>query len=188
MLRWQTQIKILFLSAKKKRPNMPTDASHKLIPMTTFVLEYYAHEGYADLQTLSLMNNYANFLKKSLTLGMFVPVDPNGNVLKEPKNYASWKSLEHNDSDDERTDMAGFEEYGEYQKAERNCMFEGFRVDYNGYSKVRIVASYDTSIELSFNKNDLIPTGFNDVESLTVFDDIFLTSNALRLIGIKDRK
>ncbi len=40
---------------------MPTDASHKLIPMTTFVLEYYAHEGYADLQTLSLMNNYANF-------------------------------------------------------------------------------------------------------------------------------
>ncbi|MGE8432473.1 MULTISPECIES: hypothetical protein [Chryseobacterium] len=164
---------------------MPTDASHKLIPMTTFVLEYYANEGYADLQILNLMNNYANFLKQSLTLGMFVPVDPQGNVLKEPKNYTSWKSLEHNE--EERTDIVGFEEYGEYQKAERKCMFEGFKVGYNGYSKVRIIASYDESIELSFNKNDLLPTGFNDVESLTVFDDIFLTSNALNLIGIKNK-
>nr|WP_315028694.1 hypothetical protein [uncultured Chryseobacterium sp.] len=165
---------------------MPTDASHKLIPMTTFVIEYYSNEGYADLQILNLMNNYANFLKKPLTLGMFVPVDPQGNVLKEPKNYASWKSLEHNDG--ERTDITGFEDYAEYQNAELHCMFEGFRVDYNGYSKVRIVASYDTSIELSFNKNDLLPSGFDDVESLIVFNDIFLTVHALKAIGIKNRK
>ncbi|AZA83692.1 hypothetical protein C1637_14375 [Chryseobacterium lactis] len=163
---------------------MPTDASHKLIPMTTFVIEYYSNEGYADLQILNLMNNYANFLKKPLSLGMFVPVDVHGNVLKEPKNYASWKSLEHNDG--KRTDTAGFEEYTEYQKAEVNCMFEGFKVDYNGYSKVRITASYDPSIELSFNKNDLLPAGYNDVESLTVFDDIFLTTSALKAIGIKN--
>ncbi|MDR3023883.1 MULTISPECIES: hypothetical protein [unclassified Chryseobacterium] len=162
---------------------MPTDASHKLIPMTTFVLEYYSHEGYADLQILNLMNNYANFLKKRLTLGMFVPLDREGNILKEPKNYTAWKSLDHNDG--KRTDIAGFEEYAEYQKAEQNCMFEAFKVDYNGYSKVRITAAYDSSIELSFNKNDLLPSGFNDVESLTVFDDIFLTSSALRAIGIK---
>ena len=108
---------------------MPTDASHKLIPMTTFVIEYYSNEGYADLQILHLMNNYANFLKTPLTLGMFVPVDPQGNVLKEPKNYAAWKSLEHNDGN--RTDIAGFEEYAQYQSAESYCMFEGFRVDYN---------------------------------------------------------
>ncbi|MBV8327257.1 hypothetical protein [Chryseobacterium sp.] len=162
---------------------MPTDASLKLIPMTTFVIEYYSNEGYADLQILNLMNNYANFLRKPLSLGMFVPVDSKGNVLKEPKNYISWKSLEHNDG--LRTDVAGFEEYAEYQKAEQNCMFEGFKVDYNGYSKVRIVASYDAAIELSFNKNDLMPSGFHDVESLTVFDDIFLTVNALKSIGIK---
>lgn len=162
---------------------MPTDASHKLIPMTTFVMEYYSHEGYADLQILNLMNNYANFLKKSLTLGMFVPVDPQGNILKEPKNYASWISLEHNNG--KRSDIVGFEEYTEYQKAELQCMFEGFQVDYNGYSKVRITASYDPSIELSFNKNDLLPAGFQDVESLTVFDDIYLTSSALKAIGVK---
>lgn len=162
---------------------MPTDASHKLIPMTTFVIEYYSNEGYADLQILSLMKNYANFLKQSLTLGMFVPVDEQGNVLKEPKNYASWKSLEHNDG--KRTDVSGFEEYAAYQKAEQNCMFEGFKVDYNGYSKVRITASYDPSIELSFNRNDLLPSGYIDVESLTVFDDIYLTAGALKVIGIK---
>ncbi|MCJ7936262.1 MAG: hypothetical protein MUW56_22175 [Chryseobacterium sp.] len=161
---------------------MPTDASHKLIPMTTFVIEYYSSEGYADLQILRLMKNYANFLRQPLTLGMFVPIDVKGNVLKEPKNYASWKSLEHNDG--KRTDITGFEEYGAYQEAEQNCLFEGFKVDYNGYSKVRIVASYDSSIELSFNKSDLIPTGFNDVESLTAFEDIYLTSHALKVIGI----
>ncbi|MET3036589.1 hypothetical protein ABXT08_10830 [Chryseobacterium sp. NRRL B-14859] len=164
---------------------MPTDASHKLIPMTTFVIEYYSNEGYADLQILNLMNNYAIFLKKPLSLRMFVPVDEKGNVLKEPKNYASWKALGHNDG--KRTN-AGFEEYADYQKAEQNCMFEGFKVDYNGYSKVRITASYDPSIELSFNKNDLMPSGYNDIESLTVFDDIFLTSAALKVIGIKDKQ
>ncbi|WP_278380598.1 hypothetical protein [Chryseobacterium arthrosphaerae] len=183
LFRWVKQIKILFSPKKRQRPIMPTDASHKLIPMTTFVIEYYSNEGYADLQILSLMKNYANFLKQSLSLGMFVPVDENGTVLKEPKNYISWKSLEHNDGTSATT--AGFEEYAEYQKAEKHCMFEGFKVDYNGYSKVRIVASYDPSIELSFNKNDLLPAGFDDVESLTVFDDIYLTSNALQLIGIK---
>ncbi|MGE4514881.1 MAG: hypothetical protein AB7E26_13880 [Chryseobacterium sp.] len=64
--------------------------------MTDFVLEYYSHEGYADLQTLKLMNNYATFLKKTLTLGMFVPVDSKVDILKEPKNYTSFNSQEHN--------------------------------------------------------------------------------------------
>ncbi|UWX61811.1 hypothetical protein N0B40_05890 [Chryseobacterium oranimense] len=179
----EKQIKVLFLFSEKKTPIMPTEASHKLIPMTDFVIEYYSNEGYADLQTLRLMKNYANLLRKPLTLGMFVPVDPKGNVLKEPKNYTSWKSLDHNNV--KRNDTAGFEEYTEYQKAEKNCLFEGFTIAYNGYSVVRIVASYDQSIEISFNKNDLLSTAFADIESLTVFDDIYLTVNALKSIGIK---
>ncbi|MCA6066079.1 hypothetical protein JI747_002745 [Chryseobacterium sp. RG1] len=163
---------------------MQPDASHKLIPMTTFVIEYYSHEGYADLQTLKLMKNYANFLKKPLRLGMFVPVDQQGNVLKEPKNYISWKTLEHN-SNGETVDTAAFEEYRIYQTAEQQCFFKDFKVDYNGYSRVRIVATYNTSIELSFNKTDLSFLNFQDVESLTAFDEIFLTRTALRMIGIK---
>ncbi|KPH14391.1 hypothetical protein [Chryseobacterium sp. ERMR1:04] len=162
---------------------MPTDASHKLIPMTTFVIEYYLNEGYADLQTLSLMNNYANFLKQPLTLGMFIPVDANGNVLKEPKNYSVWKTLKHNDG--EKNDGVGFEENRIYQIAERNCYFEGFDIVYNGYSIVRIVASYNNSIELSFNKSDLKCSTFTDIESFTVLDEIYLTPTALKTIGIK---
>lgn len=56
----------------------------KLIPMTSFVIDYYSHEGYADLQTLQLMKNYANFLKQPLALWMFVPTDSKGELLKEP--------------------------------------------------------------------------------------------------------
>ncbi|WP_449398356.1 hypothetical protein [Chryseobacterium wanjuense] len=149
---------------------MPTDASHKLIPMTTFVIEYYSNEGYADLQTLKLMNNYAKFLKQPLTLGMFVPIDSQGKVLKEPKNYKTWKSLEHNSrKDHDNSPSTSFEEYRIYQKAEENCLFKGFEVAYNGYSVVRIVASYDHSIELSFNTNDLMSQTLKDVESLLLF-------------------
>ncbi|WP_027378984.1 hypothetical protein [Chryseobacterium daeguense] len=162
---------------------MQENTSHKLIPMTTFVIEFYSNEGYADLQTLNLLNNYANFLKKPLILGMFIPVDSNGNILKEPKNYKAWKSLKHN-AKNTNSENVTFEEYKIYQKAERNCLFEGFTLAYNGYSVVRIVASYDSSIELSFNKNDLQCQTFKDVEALTVFDEIYLNENALKAIGI----
>lgn len=164
---------------------MPIEASHKLIPMTDFVIEYYSNEGYADLQTLRLMKNYANFLRQTLTLGMFVPVDDKGNVLKEPKNYTSWKSLGHNDG--KRNETSGFEEYIQYQKAEMKCMFQGFTIAYNGYSVVRIEAAYDPAVELSFNKSDLMSPAFPDVEALTVFDEIHLTVHALKAIGIKNK-
>ncbi|GAA5097901.1 hypothetical protein GCM10023210_33420 [Chryseobacterium ginsengisoli] len=153
--------------------------------MTDFVIEYYSNEGYADLQTLSLMNNYANLLKKELVLGMFVPVDSAGNILKEPKNYEAWKSLAHNSKRRETdSDNESFEEHKSYQKAERKCLFEGFKIAYNGYSVVRIVASYNDSIELSFNKNDKTFQNFKDIESLTHFDEIYLNNAALKKIGI----
>jgi len=161
-------------------------SSHKLIPMTDFVIEYYSHEGYADLQTLKLMNNYATFLKKPLMLSMFVPVDENGNILKEPKNYASWKSLKHNKKGSGSSgENTVFEEYKVYQKAERKCLFEGFKIAYNGYSVVRIIADYNESIELSFSKNERLFQNFDDIESLTYFNEIYLNNAALKKIGIQ---
>jgi hypothetical protein len=154
--------------------------------MTDFVIEYYANEGYADLQTLNLMNNYAKFLKKPLTLDMFVPVDSKGNILKEPKNYTVWKSLEHNSNKtDGRIDYVEFEEYRVYKKGESQCIFEGFEIAYNGYSVVRIVASYNDSIELSFNKNERLFQTFKDIESLIYFDEIYLNSTAMKNLGLK---
>lgn len=161
-------------------------SQHKLIPMTDFVIEYYSHEGYADLQTLKLMNNYATFLKKPLTLGMFVPVDEKGSILKEPRNYVSWKSLKHNQKASANSaEITVFEEYKVYQKAEKKCLFEGFKIAYNGYSVVRILAEYDESVELSFNKNDKAFQNFSRIESLTHFNDIFLNETALKKIGIR---
>lgn len=165
---------------------MPTNVSHKLISMTDFVIEYYSNEGYADLQTLNLMKNYADLLKKSLTLGMFVPVDSKGNILKEPTNYESWKSLEHNRKKATETiDEDLLNEYQSYLKAEKKCIFKGFKIAYNGYSVVRIEASYNSSIEISFTKNNLLPQTFTDVESLLHFDEIYLNNNGLKKIGIK---
>lgn len=167
---------------------MPVNVAHKLIPMTDFVIEYYSHEGYADLQTLQLMNNYATFLKKPLTLGMFVPVDARGNILKEPKNYTSWKSLEHNRKKTTgAADSSAFEEYKIYQKAERKCLFEGFSIAYNGYFVVRITASYNDAIELSFNKNEKAFQKFTDVESLTHFQEIYLNATAIKKLGLTSK-
>lgn len=164
---------------------MPINASHKLIPMTDFVIEYYSHEGYADLQTLKLMNNYANFLREPLTLELFVPVGQTGNILKEPKNYTSWKSLEHNRKEpyDPESSIAS-DEYRLYQEAEQKCLFEGFKIAYNGYSVVRITAVYNEAIELSFNKNERMFQKFKDVESLTYFDEIYLNETALKKLGL----
>lgn len=157
----------------------------KLVPMIDFVIEYYSHEGYADLHTLNLMNNYAKFLRMPLSLDMFVPVDRSGNVLKEPKNFESWKSLAHNQVIDEDADYAEQNEYKIYQKAKGKCLFGDFHVAYNGFSVIRIVAFYNHSVELSFNKTEKIFQGFGNVESLIRFDEIFLTKTALKKIGLK---
>lgn len=167
---------------------MPIDASCKLVPMTVFVIDYYSNEGYADLQTLNLMMNYAQFLKKKLVLGMFIPVDSAGNILKEPKNYQSWKSLAHNsDESDVDTVSTVFLENAVYKKAQTKCYFDGFEVAYNGYSVIRIIASYNHAIELSFTKTDLSCQNLKEVEELIVFDDIFLSKSAFKAIGIKSK-
>lgn len=155
--------------------------------MTTFIIDYYSNEGYADLQTLNLMINYAQFLKKDLSLEMFVPIGPDYAVLKEPKNYSSWKSLKHNNDENNDDQLTVFEEYRQYKNAEKKCLFKGFEVAYNGYSVVRIVAGYNKEIELSFNKNDMLCQTFKDIESLTDLE-ICLSPWALKMIGIKNKE
>ena len=160
-------------------------ASHMLVPMTDFVIEYYSHEGYADLHTLKVMNNYANFLKMLLSLEMFVPTDQLGNILKEPKNYSDWKSLSHNNELDENDSPSMLDEYKYYNKAESKRLFDGFEVAYNGFSVVRIVATYNKDIELSFNKVEGKFQHYVTIESLLNFDAVFLSKTALKKIGLK---
>lgn len=156
----------------------------KLIPMTSFVIDYYSHEGYADLQTLQLMKNYANFLKQPLSLWMFIPMGSEGELLKEPEQYEFWKNANSKIKKDLNISEAGkIIQYKAYEKARKKLLFEGFKVAYNGYSVVRIVASYDDSIELSFKK-DNSATLPDDVESLTKYDKIYLSPLSLKSIGI----
>ncbi|WP_144283885.1 hypothetical protein [Chryseobacterium echinoideorum] len=159
----------------------------RLIPMTDFVIEYYSNEGYADLHTLNLMNNYAKFLRMPLCLEMFVPVDEKGSILKEPKNYQIWKSLPHNReiSTDETLGNKISDDNRIFQRAEAKILFEGFEFAYNGFSVARLTASYNLSIEISFNKNEQIFLNFPDIESLISLEEIYLSKSALKLIGLK---
>ena len=81
----------------------------KLISMTDFVLEqeqptYLDKEEFEDV--FYKIHNYANFLKKPLELGMFVPCDENGDILRDGVNWN--KKF--------------------YQKAQERVLFEGFKV------------------------------------------------------------
>ncbi|MFL9834963.1 hypothetical protein [Chryseobacterium terrae] len=160
-------------------------AAQMLVPMTDFVIEYYSHEGYADLHTLKVMNNYAKFLKMPLSLEMFVATDHLGNILKEPKNYSDWKSLSHNKNLDVNESPSMLDEYKYYNRAESKRLFDGFQVAYNGFSVVRIVADYNKNIELSFSKVDGKFQHYTTIESLLGFDAVFLSTTALKKIGLK---
>ncbi|MCY0969260.1 hypothetical protein [Chryseobacterium wangxinyae] len=157
---------------------------HRLIPMTSFVIDYYSHEGYADLQTLQLMKNYASFLKQPLSLKMFVPTDHENELLKEPEDYLLWKESSPKFRKEKFSDQQT-EQIKLYEKARKKLLFEGFKIAYNGYSVVRIVATYNDSIELSFKKDNLSSQIPADVESLTNFDIIYLSAASLKLIGIR---
>ena len=81
----------------------------KLISMTDFVFSQNTQN--TSARRLSEIIGYATFLKRPLTLGMFVPCDDNGNVLEEPE------------IDDKRINNYNVINYSE---AESKVIFEGF--------------------------------------------------------------
>lgn len=82
----------------------------KLINMTDFVLWQHAESSNQN-EFEDNCYNYAKFLKKPLELGMFVPIDEDGNVLEFPKVCIC-------------TDSCSF--CKKYQKAKEKVLFEGF--------------------------------------------------------------
>ena len=98
---------------------------NKLISMVDYVLN--KTNGIFEMNGLSLplrsgalyeCMEYANFLKKELQLGFFVPTDKEGNVLEKPEDavYPTESSRERN-----------FEHYkGVYQEALGRVIFKGF--------------------------------------------------------------
>lgn len=86
----------------------------KLIPMTDFVLEQGLNPMQDDTKCWIKTHRYAEFLKKPLTLGMFIPCDEDGEPLK--LNYPQNAPFD---------DLAQKEFEKQYQKAMDRVMFEG---------------------------------------------------------------
>lgn len=91
----------------------------KIISMVEFVLEQLVLLKNGEINILQFRNRiekYANFLKKILTLGMFVPCDLDGNVIKE----YDWVS----------PDSVKWEDYEkELLEAKSRVLFDGFRLE-----------------------------------------------------------
>jgi len=93
----------------------------KLIPMSDFVINETEKSDGNENALCILFYNYAKLLKQPLTLGAFVPVDLEDNILEEPEPPHTYAS--------ENTD-AYIEKYNAdiavYNKAKENVLFEGF--------------------------------------------------------------
>tara|TARA_R110000772_G_C13215638_1_gene431354 strand:+ start:492 stop:905 length:414 start_codon:yes stop_codon:yes gene_type:complete len=98
--------------------------------MKDFVLEQdkVTAKDYSDFYTSEVIMsmkfekcvNYANFLNQPLTLGMFVPCDLEGNVLKEPQK------LDQSDPYVEAVHAnQNLKEWQQYQQAKERVLFEG---------------------------------------------------------------
>lgn len=106
----------------------------KLISMVDFVLTVAAkmpinaddRSDYVDY--MNAVENYAKFLSQPLTLGMFVPVDENGNALQgkplSPAPDSEWIRWEN-------------EEF-EFYKAKDKVLFEGFTLSSYGNGQYSI--------------------------------------------------
>lgn len=105
----------------------------KLISMTDFVLQENKVGQQVNsitsylYQELSRIKNYANFLKKPLKLGYFIPCDKNDEALPRPSLYdpRSKTGLYDIDEYDERVK--------EYQEAKQRVLFE-FQSDFKSWS------------------------------------------------------
>lgn len=154
----------------------------RLISMTDFVLqsksiyEGYSSEDYGKFSHNHVirLENYANFLKQPLTLGMFVPCDEDGNVLTEP-DPTNWQTLTN---DLQHRDLI-------YRKAKERVLFEGFHTIADNE-----IEQIDSNVWIEFNKDSaqLINEFGQEFYVYNVEDlvqlDLKLTETAKKKIGL----
>lgn len=139
----------------------------KLISMTDFCLEVLnENPPYNEVEMLTKISNYANFLKQPLTLGMFVPVDENGKEL----SLVPLKVFE-----------GKFKDYQTvletYVKAKEKVLFEGVKIKHR--ENYFILEDEDgTWIRVLKNNTSL------KVEDLLKMSSVELTHSALKQIGL----
>jgi len=103
-------------------------------------------------EALKLMFNYAQFLQKPLTLGMFVPCDEYGNIIEYKEPYEDGTNIK-------------------YYEARSRVLFAGFEVG-NGYVvyglmsfSVPYFTKYETTIEdiLQYGNPTLTETALKQI-------------------------
>lgn len=127
----------------------------KLIGMTDFVLSVRGIKK-DNIRRFWACEKYAEFLKQPLTLGMFVPVDENGNILKEPHYNNDWE-----DSDID---------YFEYEMLNFNEACE------------KVLFLHKPQFEIEVIKHHISQN--RTVEYLANFGELELTESAIKQIGL----
>ncbi len=143
----------------------------KLVSMTEFVIGLNNTTDTSDEYAVNAFlkcARYAKFLSQALTLGMFVPVGDNGNIIEEPRQYKHWLSvMESNVNHRYDNSLATKPSCSKYHKAKNRVLFEGFEVDvYNtcvwiekGNDHIKFKKGYPVD-SLKFRTiEDLIPMG-----------------------------
>lgn len=123
-----------------------------------------------------IRTNYDSFLKQSLNLGMLVPCDQDGNVLKmpNPNNFildevinGKYKELKDN-----------------YINAKERVLFEGFCI--NGEYENTITLEYENIYIEFYKEHGLFICGNNvliNIEDLSNYE-LQLTESAIKQIGL----
>ena len=129
---------------------------------------------------ISLINNYANFLKQPLKLEMFVSCDEEGNLLEEDlfknnKNVSTLKPFE-------RISL---------EKAKEKVLFEGFEIHYRDSETIILSDKNNNLIE--FKTNGYIYALYeyisNTIEDALFFydregQDLIITQNQIKKLGL----
>lgn len=165
----------------------------KLISMTDFVLHESFGVGNEIINKVIFYNkcsNYAQFLKQSLKLEMFVPCDDNGSVLSEPKCNHSFdihgEVVLHHEGCNIK----------DWNKSKEKVLFEGFEsVDTRNKDRFQVrLQKANISGSCDTIQNDFAGFYFHDsrneksrvkiIEDLLKFHPLELTQNAIKQLGL----
>jgi hypothetical protein len=137
----------------------------KLISSTDFTLEKKKGEPFLRYNHKQCLN-YANFLKRPLELGMFIPCDKEGNVLKKPNV--------------KRTTPFNSDIARKYQEAKERVLFEGFVTGDFGNNGIIL---FSGNTEVAMTLEDGLTWGRNEetIEDLIRLD-FTLTETAINQI------
>ncbi|AQX00453.1 hypothetical protein [Elizabethkingia anophelis] len=149
---------------------------NKLILMTDFVIEQSKNEDGFYL-CFTRCENYAEFLKQSLALWMFVPCDENNVPLEEPiysiTNYgASPEAFKRFEEDRKK-----------FEQAKKRVLFEGFEIE-QSKSRIGFYLPESNYIDYSIVQNNFSsPSKYlTTIEDLIIYSGLTLTETAIKSI------